>query len=124
MIVILSGPQGIGKTRATFRLADIFQCERVVDEWDGISAIRPGTLVITTANNYAIPRGGVGFRVADEAGIASLLHLLERSGGSRAEIKARKVRIPYTHRYIPCMCGAIEKDDCQCIQAPFNAGQS
>ena len=40
-------PQGAGKTVQADVLAAMFQCTSVVDEWDGVSPVPDGALVLT-----------------------------------------------------------------------------
>jgi len=46
--VIISAPQGAGKTRNTEALRAMFGCTSVVDGWDGIRQVPPGALVLTS----------------------------------------------------------------------------
>ena len=48
-IVIVIAPPGAGKTRNAAALAARFGCNRIVDEWDGVSELQPGTLALTNA---------------------------------------------------------------------------
>lgn len=45
--VIVSAPQGSEKTRLALELARMFGCTRVIDDWDGLSALPDGALVLT-----------------------------------------------------------------------------
>lgn len=47
-IVIVIAPQGASKTRNAEALAARFGCTSIVDEWDGISELQPGTLALTS----------------------------------------------------------------------------
>ena len=51
-IVIVIAPQGTGKTRNAAALAARFGCNCIVDEWDGVSELQPGTLALT---NMGLP---------------------------------------------------------------------
>lgn len=46
-IVIIHGPQASGKTTHARRFMQHYGCSRVVDDWDGRSALQPGTLALT-----------------------------------------------------------------------------
>lgn len=46
-IVIVIAPQGASKTRNAEALAARFGCTSIVDEWDGVSELQPGTLALT-----------------------------------------------------------------------------
>lgn len=46
-IVIVIAPQGTAKTRNAEALAARFGCTSIVDEWDGVSELQPGTLALT-----------------------------------------------------------------------------
>lgn len=78
---ILCGPQAIGKTRHAETLAAALSCAFIHDEWNGVDALRAGTLAITNAE-YTMPEGGVAFHVEDEAGIDVLVSLLQQAGPS------------------------------------------
>lgn len=64
-IVIVIAPQGAGKTRNAATLAARFGCMSIVDEWDGVSELQPGTLALTSvavaelAGVAAVPRDPV-----------------------------------------------------------------
>lgn len=46
--LIVSGPQGCGKSRLAQEIAQHFKCSRVVDGWDGLSPVpEPGDLLLT-----------------------------------------------------------------------------
>lgn len=45
--LIISAPQAAGKTRNAQLLMKKFGCSRLVDEWDGRSALRDGDLALT-----------------------------------------------------------------------------
>lgn len=53
--VFVSAPQGAGKSRHAETLRQLFGCTQIVDEWDGSSAVPPGSLVLT---NIAPVAGG------------------------------------------------------------------
>lgn len=63
-IVIVSGPQGCGKTRFAEQLSDVFGCERIVDEWDGESELQPGDLALTNAESFRAPANATTVTVA------------------------------------------------------------
>jgi len=46
-IIILYGLQGSGKSRRAEEYRAMYGCSRVVDDWDGISPLNDGDLVIT-----------------------------------------------------------------------------
>jgi predicted ABC-type ATPase len=55
-LIVLTGPQGSGKTQVSAALAQHFQLSHVVDEWDGASpspadlaALEGGCLAVTNA---------------------------------------------------------------------------
>jgi len=52
--VFVSAPQGAGKTLNAGVLREMFQCTSVVDDWDGISEVPPGALVLTSEPPYAV----------------------------------------------------------------------
>ena len=45
--VYVFAPQGAGKTRNAAALCEMFGCNSIVDEWDGISPVPSGALVLT-----------------------------------------------------------------------------
>lgn len=47
MTIIIHGPQGCGKTFHAQALARHFGCARIVDDWDGKTALQPGDLALT-----------------------------------------------------------------------------
>jgi hypothetical protein len=49
--VVIHGPQGCGKTRRAQALARHFGCERIVDDWDGVSELQPDVLALTSADS-------------------------------------------------------------------------
>lgn len=53
--VYIVAPQGAGKTRNAPTLAAMFGCDRIVDDWDGISPVPDGALVLTNADVVARP---------------------------------------------------------------------
>jgi hypothetical protein len=74
---ILSGPQGIGKTRHKARLAAALKVSTVVEDCTTAPPSDADQLVITNTAISA-PPGSVMFDVEDEAGLAALISLLER----------------------------------------------
>ena len=46
-IVILSAPQGTGKTTHARELARVYGCSMIVDDYDGSQQLYPGTLALT-----------------------------------------------------------------------------
>lgn len=46
-MVVISAPQGAGKTRHAEQLREMFGCTCIVDDWDGCSVPPPGALVLT-----------------------------------------------------------------------------
>ncbi len=53
--VVVYGPQGCGKSRNAGALMVRYGCERVQDNWDGVSPIAPGALVMTNVHPpYAV----------------------------------------------------------------------
>ena len=46
-VVVISAPQGAGKTQHAERLREMFGCRCIVDDWDGHSAVPDGALVLT-----------------------------------------------------------------------------
>lgn len=46
-IVVVSAPQGAGKSRHAERLREMFGCRCIVDDWDGRSDVPDGALVLT-----------------------------------------------------------------------------
>ncbi|WP_068638730.1 hypothetical protein [Thauera butanivorans] len=47
MTTVIHGPQGCGKTFHAQALARHFGCARIVDDWDGKTALQPGDLALT-----------------------------------------------------------------------------
>lgn len=45
--VYVSAPQGAGKSQHAEALRAMFGCTSIVDEWDGISPVQSGALVLT-----------------------------------------------------------------------------
>jgi hypothetical protein len=77
-IYILSGPQGIGKTRYAAELASLLQCRNIVDEWDGRRKLSEATLAITNAEHVTVPEATV-LRVKDANSVKALLRKLRSS---------------------------------------------
>lgn len=46
-IIFISGPRACGKTYNAERLKEMFMCHRIVDDWDGVTPLKPGDLVLT-----------------------------------------------------------------------------
>jgi hypothetical protein len=46
-VVVVSAPQGAGKNIHAEQLMRMFGCTTVVDEWDGVSELPDGALVLT-----------------------------------------------------------------------------
>lgn len=57
MSVIVHGPRGCGKTQNAAMLARYFRVSRIVDEWDGVSALPSGCLALTSLHSFAVPAG-------------------------------------------------------------------
>ncbi len=47
-VVIVSAPQGAGKSLAAEALVARFGCTSIVDEWDGRGELPPGALALTS----------------------------------------------------------------------------
>ena len=77
-ITVLSGPQGIGKTRHSATLARLLDASAIVDDWNGRDELSPGALAITSGD-FVLPAGAVAFQVEDEAGIEALILALQPS---------------------------------------------
>jgi hypothetical protein len=77
-IYILSGPQGIGKTRHAAELASLLHCGNIVDEWDGREKLPQGTLAITNGEPVTLP-GAVSLQVENSSGMNALLRKLQSS---------------------------------------------
>lgn len=45
--VYVSAPQGTGKSRNAKALQVMFGCTSIVDDWDGVSPVSAGALVLT-----------------------------------------------------------------------------
>ena len=56
--VIVSAPAGAGKTTHAEALRQMFACSCVIDDWDGVSPVPPGALVLT--NQRITPAGNAG----------------------------------------------------------------
>jgi len=52
---MISAPQGAGKTHNAEALRVMFGCSSVVDGWDGIRAVPPGALVLTSVPLISVP---------------------------------------------------------------------
>jgi len=63
-IVIVSGPQGCGKTQVAEGLREVFDCERVVDEWNGKTELQPGDVAVTNLRNFDVPFGATTVMLA------------------------------------------------------------
>ena len=67
--LIIIAPQGSGKTTQAPALLAHYGCSRLVDEWDGRSALQPGDLALTNGLASAQP----GYRVMDlDSALAAL----------------------------------------------------
>lgn len=79
-LIVLTGPQGSGKTQISAALAQHFQLSHVIDEWDGASpspadlaALEGGCLAVTNAELSLAQMNGA--KVLDvEAAKALLIH--------------------------------------------------
>lgn len=47
-VVFVSAPQGGGKSTNAEALMGMFDCTSVVDDWDGVSPVPDGALVLTS----------------------------------------------------------------------------
>lgn len=79
-LIVLTGPQGSGKTQISAALAQQFQLAHVIDEWDGASpspadlaALEGGCLAVTNSELHMTDSPGA--KVLDvEAAKALLIH--------------------------------------------------
>ena len=55
--LIVTGPQGCGKTRLAGEIAAHFGLSSIVDEWDGRAALPTGALVLTNIPKDQLPAG-------------------------------------------------------------------
>lgn len=72
-VVIVHGPRGSGKTRNAEALRELVGADRVVDDWDGRSALLDGDLALTHCELF---HGRRGVRVVS---IETAIALLEIS---------------------------------------------
>ena len=54
--IIVFAPQGAGKTLHADFLMSKFNCTRLVDPWDGVTALEPGDLALTNTT-VPVPEG-------------------------------------------------------------------
>ena len=47
--VVITAPQGAGKSQHATALMGAFGCSRLVDEWDGVAPLQDGDLALTNA---------------------------------------------------------------------------
>ena len=52
--VLIHGPQGCGKSIHAARLAEHFGCGQVVDDWDGVSQVPSGVLLLTNIDSLPL----------------------------------------------------------------------
>lgn len=111
---ILSGPQGIGKSRQAQRLALLLGCTSVIDplEGDNPPPIPAGALAVRTWDgaSFIPPAGSVVIAATDEAALQNLMDTLNDL------LRAKPIRPPYASVSIPCRCNSSSKDGCACIQ--------
>lgn len=50
--IIITGPQGSGKTLNSQKLAQHFGCNLIIEEWDGVSPCPKGSLVLTNSESF------------------------------------------------------------------------
>ncbi len=72
-IVVLAGPQGIGKTRKAGQLCEALGCSMIADNWDGKTDHGISVLYITNAPTFIHPAGARVIRVSNEAEIDALI---------------------------------------------------
>ncbi len=66
--IVVHGPQACGKTRNAKRIAAHFGLKKVVDDWEGRSAIpQSGALVLTNVDPQAIKSAGARVLSFDQA---------------------------------------------------------
>lgn len=71
MIVVVHGPQGVGKTKNAEALRRHFGCRRVVDGWESGVLLRDGDLALTD-ERVELP-GATVVSFEDAARVAGLL---------------------------------------------------
>lgn len=74
-IIILTAPQGAGKTRYAHELARALGCQCIVDEFDGSQRLYPGTLALTCLepDELDVPAGAEIVRARDMADIGQII---------------------------------------------------
>ncbi|MCL2829384.1 MAG: hypothetical protein FWD77_01450 [Betaproteobacteria bacterium] len=80
MIVVLFGPQGIGKSTHARAIADALGCDQIIDNWDGQTRIaQTDALVIT---NHPAPvilsEEAVELRARNEKSLSLLVRRLQQ----------------------------------------------
>lgn len=48
-IIVITAPQGAGKSQHATALQAVFGSSRLVDEWDGVTPLQAGDLALTNA---------------------------------------------------------------------------
>lgn len=76
MRFILCTPQGTGKSSHLDEIASLLGCSNVIEEWNGRDTIPDDTLAVTNGD-YVLPVGAVAFSTAGNAGLGSLINLLQ-----------------------------------------------
>lgn len=56
--VFVFAPQGSGKSRHAEALRSMFGCTVIVDDWDGISEVPSGALVLSNIDPRSLDGGG------------------------------------------------------------------
>lgn len=97
MSIVVYGPQGCGKTRNKAALAAHFGLSNIIDDWSPGDTLPEDTLALTNTPGV---EGAIAFS---------------------QENAPKMARIPFTDQFIPCTCGAQDKDDCACIRAAIRS---
>jgi hypothetical protein len=65
MTTIIYGPQGSGKSMHAARLAKLFDCVRIIDDWDGETGLPRNALALTSSERFMPPLHAQVFSIGD-----------------------------------------------------------
>lgn len=72
-IVVLTGPQAIGKTRKSGSLREALGCSMIADNWDGKTDHKISALYITNSDSFEAPEGARVIRASSAADLDDLI---------------------------------------------------
>ena len=84
-IVVLTGPQAIGKTRKSGSLCEALGCSMIADNWDGKTDHKISALYITNVDSFKAPEGARVIRANTADDLDALLSTAELSAPSATQ---------------------------------------